>query len=183
MASWLPETLFEIVGQGPAPSKDYYQLLITQSQASANHGFLSLLTPSPPARASRCGPLQANSHRGLPEAPRLGYHREIAPRHLCSAARESVFSPRPARPRRAFLASPQCRPLPFLPPGCLPAAFPPRAGEKQASLLACRLTSEWEGGEERLSQVSQGGARRGRKGRSLPGQDLILGGFRTSRWP
>ncbi|CAO2625218.1 F-box only protein 36 [Lemmus lemmus] len=32
MASWLPETLFEIVGQGPAPSKDYYQLLITRNQ-------------------------------------------------------------------------------------------------------------------------------------------------------
>ncbi|XP_024419590.1 F-box only protein 36 [Desmodus rotundus] len=32
MASWLPETLFEIVGQGPSPSKDYYQLLVTQSQ-------------------------------------------------------------------------------------------------------------------------------------------------------
>ncbi|XP_077725256.1 F-box only protein 36 isoform X3 [Canis aureus] len=34
MASWLPETLFEIVGQGPAPSKDYYQLLVTRSQSS-----------------------------------------------------------------------------------------------------------------------------------------------------
>ncbi|XP_053520331.1 F-box only protein 36 isoform X1 [Artibeus jamaicensis] len=32
MASWLPETLFEIVGQGPAPCKDYYQLLVTRSQ-------------------------------------------------------------------------------------------------------------------------------------------------------
>ncbi|KAM7104456.1 F-box only protein 36 isoform 1-T1 [Molossus nigricans] len=32
MASWLPETLFEIVGQGPAPSKDYHQLLVTRSQ-------------------------------------------------------------------------------------------------------------------------------------------------------
>ncbi|KAM6178436.1 F-box only protein 36 [Rhynchocyon petersi] len=32
MASWLPETLFEIVGQGQAPSKDYYQLLVTRSQ-------------------------------------------------------------------------------------------------------------------------------------------------------
>ncbi|XP_053452377.1 F-box only protein 36 [Nycticebus coucang] len=32
MASWLPETLFEIVGQGPAPSKDYYQLLVKRSQ-------------------------------------------------------------------------------------------------------------------------------------------------------
>ncbi|KFO21892.1 F-box only protein 36 [Fukomys damarensis] len=33
MASWLPETLYETVGQGPAPSKDYYQLLVTRSQA------------------------------------------------------------------------------------------------------------------------------------------------------
>uniref|UniRef100_A0A2K5ESX9 F-box protein 36 n=1 Tax=Aotus nancymaae TaxID=37293 RepID=A0A2K5ESX9_AOTNA len=32
MASWLPETLFEIVGQGPPPSKYYYQLLVTRSQ-------------------------------------------------------------------------------------------------------------------------------------------------------
>ncbi|XP_073866506.1 F-box only protein 36 isoform X4 [Macaca fascicularis] len=32
MASRLPETLFETVGQGPAPSKDYYQLLVTRSQ-------------------------------------------------------------------------------------------------------------------------------------------------------
>ncbi|XP_077011498.1 F-box only protein 36 isoform X2 [Tamandua tetradactyla] len=32
MASWLPVTLFEIVGQGQAPSKDYYQLLVTRSQ-------------------------------------------------------------------------------------------------------------------------------------------------------
>lgn len=49
MASWLPETLFEIVGQGPAPSKDYYQLLVTRSQASASRrrrGAPSL--PEPP---------------------------------------------------------------------------------------------------------------------------------------
>lgn len=45
MASWLPETLFETVGQGPAPSKDYYQLLVTRSQASASPGLPSLLTP------------------------------------------------------------------------------------------------------------------------------------------
>ncbi|XP_014385660.1 PREDICTED: F-box only protein 36 isoform X1 [Myotis brandtii] len=32
MASWLPEILFEIVGQGKAPSKDHYQMLITRSQ-------------------------------------------------------------------------------------------------------------------------------------------------------
>uniref|UniRef100_A0A8C2VJE9 F-box protein 36 n=1 Tax=Chinchilla lanigera TaxID=34839 RepID=A0A8C2VJE9_CHILA len=35
MASWLPETLYETVGQGPAPSKDYYQLLVTRSQQVA----------------------------------------------------------------------------------------------------------------------------------------------------
>uniref|UniRef100_H0WAW7 F-box protein 36 n=1 Tax=Cavia porcellus TaxID=10141 RepID=H0WAW7_CAVPO len=35
MASWLPETLYETVGQGPAPSKDYYQLLVTRSQQIA----------------------------------------------------------------------------------------------------------------------------------------------------
>ncbi|XP_073928041.1 F-box only protein 36 isoform X2 [Castor canadensis] len=33
MASWLPETLFEIVRQGQAPSKNYYQLLVTRSQS------------------------------------------------------------------------------------------------------------------------------------------------------
>lgn len=152
MASWLPETLFEIVGQGPAPSKDYYQLLITRTQASASHGFLSLLTPSPPNRATRWGPLQANSHRGLPEAPLLSSQPEIFPRHLCSAARESVLSPRRARPWRTFLASPQMpsAPLPAsrLPTRCVPSA---RAEEKQASLLACCLTSAWEGGKERLS--------------------------------
>ncbi|XP_055977390.1 F-box only protein 36 [Sorex fumeus] len=32
MASWLPETLFEIFRQGSAPSKDYYQVLVTRSQ-------------------------------------------------------------------------------------------------------------------------------------------------------
>ncbi|XP_075808192.1 F-box only protein 36 isoform X1 [Microtus pennsylvanicus] len=58
MASWLPETLFEIVGQGQAPSKDYYQLLVTQTQASASRGFLSLLTPFParPGPAMRPAP-------------------------------------------------------------------------------------------------------------------------------
>uniref|UniRef100_A0A8C5KM85 F-box protein 36 n=1 Tax=Jaculus jaculus TaxID=51337 RepID=A0A8C5KM85_JACJA len=35
MAAWLPDTLFEIVGQGPAPSKDYYQLVVTRSQQIA----------------------------------------------------------------------------------------------------------------------------------------------------
>lgn len=44
MASWLPETLFEIVGQGPAPSKDYYQMLITQSQVIFRWWKISLRT-------------------------------------------------------------------------------------------------------------------------------------------
>ncbi|XP_049624873.1 F-box only protein 36 [Suncus etruscus] len=32
MASWLPETLYEALEQGSAPSKDYYQLQVTRSQ-------------------------------------------------------------------------------------------------------------------------------------------------------
>ncbi|XP_003733300.4 F-box only protein 36 [Callithrix jacchus] len=42
MASWLPETLFEIVGQGPPPSKDYYQLLVTRSQVIFRWWTISL---------------------------------------------------------------------------------------------------------------------------------------------
>lgn len=85
MASWLPETLFEIVGQGPAPSKDYYQLLITRTQASASHGFLSLLTPFParPGLAMRPAPgkqppwpagsaASQLTARDLPSSPLLG---------------------------------------------------------------------------------------------------------------
>lgn len=32
MASLLGEVLFEVDGQGPAPSKDFYQLIITQKE-------------------------------------------------------------------------------------------------------------------------------------------------------
>lgn len=170
MASWLPETLFEIVGQGPAPSKDYYQLLITRTQASASHGFLSLLTPFParPGLAMRPAPgkqppwpagsaASQLTARDLPSSPLLGGLR--------------VGSlPRPARHWRAFLASPNPMPTASLPTSRLPTRCVPSARQrKQASLLACLLTSAWEGGKERLSQVSQGGAGRGRKGRSLPG--------------
>uniref|UniRef100_A0A7N4PJM0 F-box protein 36 n=1 Tax=Sarcophilus harrisii TaxID=9305 RepID=A0A7N4PJM0_SARHA len=42
MASLLPETLFEAGGQGPAPSKDYYQLQITRSQVSLRWWRISL---------------------------------------------------------------------------------------------------------------------------------------------
>ncbi|XP_072474214.1 F-box only protein 36 isoform X3 [Notamacropus eugenii] len=42
MASLLPETLFEAGGQGPAPSKDYYQLQITRSQVSFRWWRISL---------------------------------------------------------------------------------------------------------------------------------------------
>lgn len=171
MASWLPETLFEIVGQGPAPSKDYYQLLVTRTQASASRGFLSLLTPFP----ARPGPAMRPAPGKQPPWPAGSAASQLTARDLPSSPLLrglSRFSPRgrlvPGEPSSPS-PLPQCRPLPFLPPGFLPAAFPPRAREKQASLLACRLTSAWEGGKERLSQVSQGGAGRGRKGRSLPG--------------
>lgn len=161
MASWLPETLFEIVGQGPAPSKDYYQLLITRTQASASHGFLPLLTPSPPSRATRWGPLQANSHGGLPEAPRLSSQPEIFPRHLCSAARESVLSPRRARPWRAFLASPQ------MPSAPLPASRPPTrcvrsARRRKTGVPACVPPHLSVGRRERKTQLSV--PRRSRQG-------------------
>ena len=156
MASWLPETLFEIVGQGPAPSKDYYQLLITRTQASESHSFLSLLTPSPPSRATRWGPLQANSHRGLPEAPRLSAPSQRS--SLVTSARrpESPFSPQGGLvPGEPSLSPHKCRPLPLLPPGLLPAAFAPRAEDKQASLLACRSPQRGKEGKKDSAKRSE----------------------------
>lgn len=171
MASWLPETLFEIVGQGPAPSKDYYQLLITRTQASASHGFLSLLTPSPPNRATRWGPLQANSHRGLPEAPRLSSQPEIFPRHLCSAARESVLSPKAG----TSLANLPCLPTNAVrSPSCLPASYPLRslrARRRKTGVPACVPPHLSVGRRERKTQLSvPRRSRQGEKGTvSLPG--------------
>ncbi|KAM5228700.1 F-box only protein 36 [Ctenodactylus gundi] len=55
MASWLPETLFETVGQGPAPSKDYYQLLVTRSQIIFRWWKISLRSEY---RASRPGEIK-----------------------------------------------------------------------------------------------------------------------------
>lgn len=178
MASWLPETLFEIVGQGPAPSKDYYQLLITRSQASASRGFPSLLTPFP----ARLGPAMRAAPGTQPPWPAGSAASRLT-------ARDLPWSLRLGGPRVGSLPEPgsTLASLPCLPPNAgrfpsyLPASYPLRSlrapEEKQASLLACLLTSAWEGGKERLSQVSQGGAGRGRKGRSLPGYDLILGEF------
>lgn len=65
MASWLPETLFEIVGQGPAPSKDYYQLLVTRFQASANRGFPSYQLSARPGGARKASRARPESDRSL----------------------------------------------------------------------------------------------------------------------
>uniref|UniRef100_A0A8D1BPV5 F-box domain-containing protein n=1 Tax=Sus scrofa TaxID=9823 RepID=A0A8D1BPV5_PIG len=54
MASWLPETLFEIVGQGPAPSKDYYQLLITRLYSHFFWIFWILELKSTYSKISHC---------------------------------------------------------------------------------------------------------------------------------
>lgn len=132
------------------------------------------VSPDPPFPA-RPGPRDAGRSRQTATVAcrkrRVPAHSERSPLVTSAPRPESRFSPRGRLvPGEPSLPPPQCRPLPFLPPGFLPVAFPPRAGEKQASLLACRLTSAWEGGKERLSQVSQGGAGRGRKGRSLQGR-------------
>ena len=65
MASWLPETLFEIVGQGPAPSKDYYQLLVTRFQASASRGFPSYQLSARPGGAWKASRARPESSRSL----------------------------------------------------------------------------------------------------------------------
>ncbi|XP_069474406.1 F-box only protein 36 [Ambystoma mexicanum] len=42
MASWLPEILFETNGQAPAPSKDFYQVLVTQQEVILRWWKISL---------------------------------------------------------------------------------------------------------------------------------------------
>lgn len=160
MASWLPETLFEIVGQGPAPSKDYYQMLITQSQASENRGLPSRLTTCPSRWSPERRPRWAESGWGPPEAPGPGSQPADFPRHLGLVSRP-LPNPKPARPRRACFASPPRRPLPSCGRRFLPVEFSPREEKNRRPGLARRRTSAWEGGKERLIQVSRGGAGRG----------------------
>lgn len=165
MASWLPETLFEIVGQGPAPSKDYYQLLVTRSQASARRGLPSL-TPCRPGGARNASSARPRAIVARRKRPVPAPSREIslvtsASSASSSVARVSFPNPGPARPWRAFFAFPHRRPLPSCHPRFLPAEFPPREEKNRRPWLACSLTSAWEGEKERLSQVSQGGAGRG----------------------
>lgn len=187
MASWLPETLFEIVGQGPAPSKDYYQLLITRTQASASHGFLSLLTPFParPGLAMRPAPgkqppwpagsaASQLTARDLPSSPLLGGLR--------------VGSlPRPARHWRAFLASPNPMPTASLPTSRLPTRCVPSARQRKTGVPACVPPHLSVGRRERKTQPSvPRRSRQGEKGTVSSRVGLNPGGFfflRTSRWP
>ncbi|XP_006890391.1 PREDICTED: F-box only protein 36 [Elephantulus edwardii] len=67
MASWLPETLFEIVGQGQAPSKDYYQLQVTRTQVSLRWWKISLRSEY---RSTKPGEIQ-ESHEDFLENSHL----------------------------------------------------------------------------------------------------------------
>lgn len=166
MASWLPETLFEIVGQGPAPSKDYYQLLVTRSQASARRGLPSL-TPGRPGgarKASRARPRATVARRKRPvPAP----SREDFPRHLGLLGRllcgPRLFSqPQPGSSLASFLCLPTSPPSPFLPPGAPTRRVPSARREKQASLAGVQPHLS-VGRRERKTQPSV--PRRSRQGR------------------
>lgn len=172
MASWLPETLFEIVGQGPAPSKDYYQLLVTRSQASARRGLPSL-TPCRPGgarNASRARPRATVARRKRPvPAP----SREDFPRHLGLLGRllggPRVFSqPQPGSSLASFLCLPTSPPSPFLPPEA-----PTRrvlSARREKRVPGWRATSPQRGKERKKDSAKcpkEEPAGEGRKGRSL----------------
>ncbi|XP_035878642.1 F-box only protein 36 isoform X2 [Phyllostomus discolor] len=70
MASWLPETLFEIVGQGPAPSKDYYQLLVTRTQVIFRWWKVSLRSEY---RSSEPGETKESHEDFLENSPLQGH--------------------------------------------------------------------------------------------------------------
>lgn len=192
MASWLPEILFEIVGQGPAPSKDYYQLLITQSQASASHGFLSLLTPSPPVRL-----VLPDSGRSRQTATvacrkrRVSANSERSPLVTSARRPESPFSPEgrlvPSEP--SFLPSFPTMPSASLPASGLPTRCVPSARRRKTGVPACVPPHLSVGRRERKTQPSvprrspQGwkGTVSSRVGLN-PGR-LFFFPQRTSRWP
>lgn len=161
MASWLPETLYETVGQGPAPSKDYYQLLVTRSQASASRGLPSLLAPSP----ARLGPRTqaaldrerlwpAGSARSL-----LG--ARAPPLHLGPAARVSLLSLSPSSP--ASLPRLSTTPPAPVPPPRLPTRSV-RSGRREIlASRACAPPHLGVGRRERKTRPSV--PRRSRQGR------------------
>lgn len=173
MASWLPETLYETVGQGPAPSKDYYQLLVTRSQASASRGlpfplppYLARLGPKTRAALGRERPWPAGS------AQSLAGSRDF-PRHLGPEARVSLLSPLLVGLRRAFGVFPQSRPLPSRRSGCVPAAF--ARAPRKTGVLGLRAASPQRGKEGKKDSAKcpeeepGEGRKRGRDGLFFPG--------------
>lgn len=169
MASWLPETLFEIVGQGPAPSKDYYQLLVTRFQASANRGFPSYQLSARPGGARKASRARPESDRSL--AGSAGFQLRAGRFPLVTSASR-------AGPEARVVPCPQpLAPLvpskPSWPPHnaarSLPAtrrSYPSsslRAKKKNQSSAACvqPLRQRGKEGKKRLSQVSRGGAGQG----------------------
>lgn len=155
---WLPEILFEIVGQGPRRAKTSYQLLVTRFQASANRGFLPTNSPPPGGarKVSRARPRErpvVSRKRRVPAAS-----REISPRHLGSPVRPG------RRPRRPL--SPTLAPLvpgkPSWPPHnaarslpatrrSLPVEFPPREKKTSRPRLAAASVKSGKEGKKRLS--------------------------------
>ncbi|XP_063093247.1 F-box only protein 36 isoform X3 [Cavia porcellus] len=91
MASWLPETLYETVGQGPAPSKDYYQLLVTRSQIIFRWWKISLRSEYRSARPGESkdthedflddSHLQGQEDTGI----QLQKERQATPKLLCKS--------------------------------------------------------------------------------------------------
>lgn len=132
---------------------------------------LSTKLPARPGgarNASRAGPRVAAARRKRPaRAPsRQVFLVTSAASSVGPAARLFPSRSQPCRSQASFLClpppPPPRRPLPSCDRGfLLPVEFSPREEKNRRPRLACRLTSAWEGGKERLIQVSQGGAGRG----------------------
>lgn len=121
----------------------------------------SLSAPVEPGTRTSLGRVTVARRKRSVPAPSLEISLVTSASSAGPAARLSLPNPSLGRPKQAFFAYPQRRPPPSCHPGCLPAEFPPHEEKNRRPGLACSLTSAWEGGKERLSQVSQGGAGRG----------------------
>lgn len=134
------------------------------------------LSPNyPPARVQPGTPAALGRERlwpaGSARSPLAAGRFPSSPRPPRPARRPA--SPFPPRLRSSRRAPPHAA-LSLPAPGFLPVEFPPREEKSGRPGPACCLTSAWEGGKERLIQVSQGGAGRGggRGDDLLPGVEL-----------
>lgn len=188
MASWLPETLFVIVGQGPAPSKDYYQLLVTRTQASVSLGFLSLLIPFP----ARPGPAMRPAPGKQPPWPAGSAASQLTVRDLPLSPLLRSLRVGSLPEAGSSLASLPCLPSPppvptaSLPTSRLPTRCVPSARQRKTGVPACEPPHLGVGRSERKTQPSvPRRSRQGEKGTVSSMVGLNPGGFflRTSTWP